>query len=76
MPRSSDERLTMTPVILNRADRILFLVAGGDKATALAHVFEGDEQAEEYPAKLIQPRNGTVTWLVDEAAASKLKKRY
>lgn len=68
-------RLTFTPRILNAARHILFLVTGSEKADAVQAVLEGDYQPEEYPAQLVQPLKGEVTWMLDEVAASKLHER-
>ncbi|MCA9471553.1 MAG: 6-phosphogluconolactonase [Nitrospirales bacterium] len=66
-------RVTMTPVVLNHARHILFLVSGKDKAPALEAVLEGPSLPDEYPSQVIAPKSGGVTWLVDENAASLLK---
>jgi 6-phosphogluconolactonase len=65
-------RVTLTPAILNRAAAIVFLVAGEGKREALEHVLYGAEQPDRYPAQVIRPISGTLTWMVDEAAASLL----
>ena len=63
-------RITLTPVIINAARNITFLVSGGDKAQRLRDVLEGPEQPEVLPAQAIKPVQGRLLWLVDEAAAS------
>ena len=63
------QRITLTPLIFNAAHHILFLATGEKKATALAAVLTRQDSPEKWPAQRIQPTNGTVTWLVDEAAA-------
>ena len=65
-------RITLTPPILNAADEILFLVLGGDKAAMLKRVLEGPVRPDELPAQAIAPSDGTLTWLVDAAAARDL----
>jgi 6-phosphogluconolactonase len=67
-------RLTLTAATLNQAQAIVFLIAGADKAATLKAVLEGDYQPDLYPSQLIQPARGTLTWIVDEAAAESLKK--
>ncbi len=66
------ERITLTLPVLNAARAILFLVSGRDKAEVLQDVLEGRPAREERPAVGVRPMNGTVTWLVDQAAASRL----
>ena len=51
---------------------ILFMVAGKEKALALKAVLEGPYEPEQLPAQLLQPTNGKLLWLVDQAAGSML----
>ncbi len=66
------ERITLTAPAANNANRIIFCVTRADKALALKAVLEGPYEPEQLPAQLIQPVNGTLLWLVDQAAASQL----
>ena len=63
-------RITMTLPILNNASTIIFLVSGEDKAEILGDVLQGEPN--HFPAQRIKPTSGTLTWLVDAPAASKL----
>lgn len=74
VPKPPPARLTFTPRILNGATHILFLVTGEKKAGAVQAVVEGEYNPEEYPAQIIQPTRGEVTWMLDTAAATKLQK--
>jgi 6-phosphogluconolactonase len=65
-------RLTLTPVVLNLAREVLFLVAGAAKATMLRRVLQGPYAPAELPAQVVRPRLGEVFWLVDGAAAAEL----
>jgi 6-phosphogluconolactonase len=65
-------RITLTPPVLNGADAVLFLVAGGDKAETLAAVLEGPLRPDAYPSQVIRPATGALLWLVDRAAAARL----
>lgn len=76
VPKPPPPRLTFTPRILNAAKHVLFLVTGAEKADAVHAVLEGDYQPDEYPAQIVQPVKGEVTWMLDKAAASKLNKNY
>lgn len=69
------ERITLTLPVLNNARNTLFMVAGSDKAQSLREVLEGSAPAEQYPSKLIRPVDGTLVWLVDEAAGRNLSVR-
>ena len=66
------QRLTLTPVLLNDAREILFLVTGANKAEALAAVLYGPTDLEKWPAQRIKANSGRLTWFVDEQAASRL----
>ncbi|WP_069658371.1 6-phosphogluconolactonase [Arcticibacter eurypsychrophilus] len=68
-------RITLTAPLINKARTIVFMLYGSNKANALHEVLEGDRNIEKYPAQLIQPLDGEVHWLVDEAAAKKLASR-
>jgi 6-phosphogluconolactonase len=64
-------RITLTVPVINAARAVIFLVAGEDKAEALAEILEGDADPRAYPAKLIQPPGGP-EWMLDHSAASLL----
>ena len=66
-------RFTLTLPVFNHAAQILFLVSGEDKADTLKAVLEGNRQPDRYPAQLIQPTHGEVTWFLDHSAAGRLK---
>jgi len=70
-PRSGSTRISMTPRLLNRAPVILFLVAGLNKAETLARVLA--DPAADLPASKIDPPNGSLTWMVDEAAGGRIR---
>jgi len=65
-------RVTLTLSLINRADQVVFLVSGTDKAAALQNVLEGAYLPQEYPAQLIQPNGEHPLWLVDKSAGYKL----
>ena len=76
VPKPPPPRLTFTPPLLNAASHVLFLVTGQDKADALQAVLEGAYNPDEYPAQIIRPPKGEVTWMLDPAAASKLRAQH
>jgi 6-phosphogluconolactonase len=69
------DRITMTYPVLNAARHVAFLVAGEKKAVALYDVLEGRADRNRRPAAGIQPRAGTLTWFVDQAAATLLSRK-
>ena len=68
------ERITLTAAAANAAANVIFMIAGSDKACALKAVLEGPHEPEQLPAQMIQPANGALTWLIDEAAGEMLSK--
>ena len=66
-------RVTLTPVVLNQAQHVMFLVSGEDKAAALHAVLEGPSQTDLYPSQVVNPVSGELLWLVDGKAASLLQ---
>ena len=73
VPKLQTERITLTVPTINNAAAVVFLIAGADKADALAEVLQGSEAPMQHPSQLIAPQSGMLTWLVDSAAAAKLK---
>lgn len=65
-------RVTLTPVVINAARHITFLVAGSEKADRLREVLEGPVQLEVLPSQAITPTAGELRWLVDAAAGASL----
>lgn len=70
----NDYRLTTTFPVINNALNVMFLVSGSEKAEAVFNVLEGEFRPDNYPAQMVNPMNGNLFWLLDEAAASKLKR--
>jgi 6-phosphogluconolactonase len=66
-------RLTLTPPVFNAAAHVVFLVSGANKAAMLQRVLEGSSEPEVLPAQAIAPSEGTLDWLVDAAAAARLR---
>jgi 6-phosphogluconolactonase len=64
-------RISFTFPVLNNAREVLFLASGPDKAGMIHQVLEGDN-VPPYPAQQVQPKDGTLLWMLDEAAAKQL----
>ena len=67
------DRITLTYPVLNAARNVMFLVAGANKADALADVLSGAANVNQRPAAGVRPETGRLTWMVDQAAAAKLE---
>jgi 6-phosphogluconolactonase len=72
VPKFSEWRLTLTFRALNAARRVVFLVSGSEKAGVAAKILNKRRGYRDLPASAVSPRRGTLLWLLDEAAASKL----
>lgn len=64
-------RVTMTLPLFNAAAEVVFLVAGADKAEAMARAF-GPQPDPSAPSALVRPASGRLVVLCDEAAAARL----
>jgi 6-phosphogluconolactonase len=64
-------RITFTFPVLNRAAEVMFMASGADKADMLHQVLEG-KSAPPLPSQRVQPSDGRLLWMLDEAAAAKL----
>lgn len=65
-------RVTLMPVIVNKASNIAFMVDGAKKANVLQQVIEGPYMPRELPAQIIKPVKGQLSWFLDKAAAKEL----
>lgn len=65
------QRLTVTPIVIEAARRVLVLVNGSDKAAVVAQALEGPYHPALMPAQLAR----LATWIMDRAAASALSDR-
>jgi 6-phosphogluconolactonase len=65
-------RITGTPILFNAARHVIFLVAGDNKQDAIALVRQANGDVSTAPARAIHPDHGTLTWLLDQAAAEHL----
>ena len=74
VPQKDTWRITLTAPVINEALDVVFLIAGEDKAEPLERVLYGDYDPSQTPSQLIQPANGSLTFLLDQAAAAKLPK--
>jgi len=68
-------RITLTPIVLNAAADVVFLVSGADKAAMLHRVLDGPVDPDALPAQVVAPYHGRLQWLVDADAAASLEER-
>lgn len=62
-------RLTLTLPLINRAEQVIILAFGQEKAQALAHALKEPEDVNQYPVQGVRPTSGRLLWIVDRAAA-------
>lgn len=65
-------RVTLTLPVLNAARNVVFLVTGADKAPAVRRAFAGPPDPDA-PGSLIDPVDGSLTLILDAAAADGLE---
>ena len=65
-------RVTLTPIAINAAAQVTFLVAGAGKAQRLREVLTGPFQPGRLPSQIVHPTGGRLLWLLDAPAAAQL----
>lgn len=66
-------RISFTFPVLNHAAEVMFLVSGMDKAEMIGQILEA-KNPSLFPAQQVQPVDGKLLWMLDEAAAAKLRR--
>ena len=66
------DRITLTPVVLRAARRLLVLVSGREKAPILREVLTSEPDEARYPIHVLWPVLDRVAWLVDREAAGEI----
>jgi 6-phosphogluconolactonase len=61
-------RMTFSAPAINNARVVCFMAAGSAKVGPLKEVLKGERNPDLYPSQLIQPTEGRLIWMVDEAA--------
>lgn len=64
-------RVTLTLPVLNSAKQVIFLISGRAKAGIVSSLI-GLKEHKGYPAAMVNPAAGSITWLLDRAAAAEL----
>jgi 6-phosphogluconolactonase len=66
-------RITMTPRALLDARRIVMIASGPAKAQAIAAALEAPLDIPRYPAQMLRQAGDAVEWIIDAAAAARLR---
>lgn len=71
IPPGTHHRVTVTFPFINKSKQVLILCAGKDKTARVAEVLEGPSDPDRLPIQRVNPSQagGTLTWLLDSAAA-------
>ncbi|MGI8410593.1 MAG: 6-phosphogluconolactonase [Pyrinomonadaceae bacterium] len=69
----NEYRFTLTFPVINNASNVVFLVSGKEKAAILKNVFDDRIFPKLLPAQLVNPKDGTLFWLIDKPAAALLR---
>ena len=68
VPQLGCWRLTLSAPLINAAKQVAFLVAGPSKTAALQELWHGPRDYRKFPAQLIVPASGKLTFFLDQAA--------
>jgi 6-phosphogluconolactonase len=69
-PSSGQYRITLTGKPIMLANRTTFLVAGKSKSTVIRQIFQGEPEAERYPAGYITAKGRRIEYYLDNEAAA------
>ncbi len=71
-PETRQKRVSITGEVINAGAEVVFLVTGDSKATKVGEIFNTIGAYQQYPACLVQPTSGKLTWFLDRDAAKEL----
>lgn len=71
-PDSGQKRVSITGSVINKAKEVIFLVTGDSKAEKVKEIHGHVGDYKKYPAALVRPESGKLTWFMDNAAAKLL----
>ncbi|HXS57848.1 MAG TPA: 6-phosphogluconolactonase, partial [Hanamia sp.] len=57
-------RITLMPLLVNKASKIAFMVDGANKATVLQEVLEGEYMPTKLPSQMIKAPDGELHWFL------------
>jgi 6-phosphogluconolactonase len=72
-PVTGQRRITLTGNVINNARRIIFMVTGRNKADITRKVVDKDDCEKLFPAQLVFPTDGKLSWYLDKDAGSFLR---
>ena len=72
-PNDGTDRVTISVKSILSAKKVIFLVTGDSKSDVIKTILEEEADPNDYPAKLYEQAEGSVSWFLDSAAAKKLQ---
>ncbi len=72
-PDTCQQRVSINGRIINHAEHVAFLVTGSNKAEKVMKIHGKKNDQIDYPAALVKPESGNLTWYMDDAAAALLE---
>jgi 6-phosphogluconolactonase len=74
VPQKNTWRVTLTAPVINQGRKVVFLIAGADKAEVLSNVLSNKYDPETWPSQLVRPKSDQLVFLLDTVAAARLPK--
>ncbi len=71
-PETKQIRITATGKLINNASEVFFIVTGSPKSAKVAQILNKKEGWKDLPASQVNLSEGTLYWLMDEAASTGL----
>jgi 6-phosphogluconolactonase len=62
------DRVSLTLPVINTARKVIFMVAGSEKAPIMKQILDPDTKSELLPVQRVMPEIGKVTWLLEKSA--------
>lgn len=69
-PYNGQKRISFTPSLISRSERVTFIVRGKSKAPVLAEILQKTAKGKQYPAGRIDSLSPQTEWLCDKEALS------
>lgn len=66
---NGQKRITLTPKIINNSKNILFIVTGSSKAEVVSKIINRSDDYKSFPATIVDPVNGYLSWYLDIESA-------
>lgn len=74
-PLTGQKRITLTGKVINNTGMAMFIVTGESKAQVVADIINESQGRLRFPASYVRPVEGRLSWYLDEAAASLVRKK-